>query len=323
VGMDPQAKIYEIVVDPADSQIVYAADLRTGVYRTDNGGSLWAQIDDGLTIRAVQALSLSSDSSELYAATNGGGVYRLDLKPNGESALAALPAASFMPNGPVAPDSIVSLYGQGLAAGLVQAGAGALPTSLGNTQVSVTDASGFDYWAQLYFVSPGQINVVMPGETQTGVAQARVFLQNQVVASGTVQVNAVAPGIFTANGNGLGAPAALAARYGAGGSQTAVPVFQCGTAPGSCVPVPMDLGADGDQLILMLYGTGIRGFQALPTVTIGGVAATVLGAAAQSQYAGLDQVNVLVPGALKGSGNVDLLLKVDGNAANTVSINIQ
>jgi uncharacterized protein (TIGR03437 family) len=99
-----------------------------------------------------------------------------------------------------------------------------------------------------------------------------------------------------------------------------VPVFQCGAAAGSCAPVGMDVGAAGDQLILMLYGTGIRGYQTAPVVTIGGVAATVLGAAAQSQYPGLDQVNVVVPSVLKGAGNVDVVMTVDGKAANTVSI---
>jgi uncharacterized protein (TIGR03437 family) len=83
------------------------------------------------------------------------------------------------------------------------------------------------------------------------------------------------------------------------------------------------VGAPTDQLILMLYGTGIRGYQTLPQVTIGGVTATVLGVAAQSQYAGLAQVNVIVPYALKGSGTVDLLLKADGKAANVVKVKIQ
>jgi uncharacterized protein (TIGR03437 family) len=84
----------------------------------------------------------------------------------------------------------------------------------------------------------------------------------------------------------------------------------------------MDAGATNEQLILMLYGTGIRGYRALPDVTLGGVAATVLGAAAQSQYAGLDQVNVIVPRELKGRGDVDVVLKVDGKAANVVRVRI-
>ena len=48
----------------------------------------------------------------------------------------------------------------------------------------------------------------------------------------------------------------------------------------------------------------------------------VLGEAPQGQYAGLDQVNVLLPGALRGHGDVNVALVVDGNAANIVTIRI-
>ena len=147
----------------------------------------------------------------------------------------------------------------------------------------------------------------------------RVFRQNKVIARGTVQVDPVAPGLFTASANGQGVPAALAARYGAGGAQTAVQVFQCS---GACSPVAMDLGAEGDQLILSLYGTGLRAARSV-TATLGGVDAPVLGFAAQSQYAGLDQVNVRVPRELQGRGEVDLLLKADGKAANAVKVRVQ
>jgi uncharacterized protein (TIGR03437 family) len=84
----------------------------------------------------------------------------------------------------------------------------------------------------------------------------------------------------------------------------------------------MDLGAETDQLILMLYGTGLRAARGV-TAVIGGVDAPVLGFAAQSQYAGLDQVNVRVPRELKGRGEVDLVLKADGKAANTVRVRLQ
>jgi len=321
-GLDPQTTIRDIAIDPANSQVVYAGSFSSGVFRSSDGGNLWVQINTGLRTRAVTGLAISLDSSELYAATEGEGVFRLDLKADSGGPLSALSAAGFVPGGPMAPASIVSLYGSGLAAALVQAGPGALPTTLGSTQVSVTDATGLGVWAPLYFVSPGQINLVVPAGAQAGMAQVRVYLENSLVAIGPVLVTAVAPGIFTATANGQGVAAALAARYSASGSQTPVPVFQC-AAPGSCAPVAMDLGAAGDQLILMLYGTGIRGYHSPPQVTIGGVQATVLGAAAQSQYPGLDQVNVVVPASLKGSGVVSLLLTVDGESANTVSIRIQ
>jgi len=82
-GMDAQAIVRSIVLDPTDSQTVYAADLRTGVFRSSDGGATWVKISDGLRTRAVKALAISSDGKVLYAATEGEGVFRLDLTPAG------------------------------------------------------------------------------------------------------------------------------------------------------------------------------------------------------------------------------------------------
>jgi uncharacterized protein (TIGR03437 family) len=71
-----------------------------------------------------------------------------------------------------------------------------------------------------------------------------------------------------------------------------------------------------------LYGTGIRGrsAQSAVSVTIGGGAATVEYADKHPVFAGLDQVNVRVPRSLSGRGVVDLVLMVEGKAANTVQV---
>jgi uncharacterized protein (TIGR03437 family) len=58
------------------------------------------------------------------------------------------------------------------------------------------------------------------------------------------------------------------------------------------------------------------------SVSIGGQTATVLDAGAQGTYAGLDQVNVMIPQNLAGAGSVNLVMLVDGRAANTVIIQI-
>jgi photosystem II stability/assembly factor-like uncharacterized protein len=81
--MDPQAAIRSIVIDPLDPQVIYAADLRTGVYRSSDGTKTWVKINEGLRTRAVRALAISSDGRTLYAATEGEGVFRLDLIPTG------------------------------------------------------------------------------------------------------------------------------------------------------------------------------------------------------------------------------------------------
>jgi len=79
-GMDPEAAIRDIVIDPANCQVLYAADIRSGVYRSDNGARLWVRMNDGLRTRAVNALAISSDGQTLYAATEGEGVFRVDIQ---------------------------------------------------------------------------------------------------------------------------------------------------------------------------------------------------------------------------------------------------
>jgi uncharacterized protein (TIGR03437 family) len=317
-GMDPQAPIRDIVIDPTNPQVLYAADLHTGVYRSEDGGKLWLQINKGLSTRSVNALAVSSDGGTLYAATDGEGVFRLDIKPRAEAAVAAVSTASFARDAALAPESIASLFGQGLAAARQSATSTPLPVLLAEASVSITDSAGVDRWAPLFFASPGQINCQIPAGTATGPATLRVFRQNRVVARGTVRIDSVAPGIFTANADGKGAPAAVALRFAADGAQTQLPVFQCAA---TCTPTPIDLGAESDQVILLLFGTGIRGGKSV-SVRIGGLEAPVLGAAAQGQFAGLDQVNVRLPRALAGRGEVDVVLTTDGRQGNLVTIRV-
>ena len=99
---------------------------------------------------------------------------------------------------------------------------------------------------------------------------------------------------------------ATAAPYGAAGTITPVPVFQCSSS--GCVSLPMDLGQPTDQLIVTLYGTGIRGNTGLTNA-----AADV----------GLDQVNLVLPRSLAGAGEVPVVLTIDGQTANVVSINVK
>ena len=79
VGMDPMASVRAIAIDPTNPEVVYAADLRTGVYRSADGGKIWVKLNEGLRTRAVTALAISADGTVLYAATEGEGVFRLDL----------------------------------------------------------------------------------------------------------------------------------------------------------------------------------------------------------------------------------------------------
>jgi uncharacterized protein (TIGR03437 family) len=174
--------------------------------------------------------------------------------------------------------------------------------------------------AQVLAAVPTQVNFVMPATTAVG--QATITVSN--LAVGTVMVDAVAPGLFSANADGKGVAAAMAVHVKSDGSQTSAPIFQCGSAAGSCVAAPVDMGAAADQLYVSLFGTGMRGFKQQAVATVGGVSAGVIGPVAQSQYVGLDQVDLgPLPRSLTGRGEVAIVLTVDGKAANPVTVNIQ
>ena len=72
--------------------------------------------------------------------------------------------------------------------------------------------------------------------------------------------------------------------------------------------------------VLTLFGTGWRGRREAGDVrvTVGGLLATVLLAGAQPEFAGLDQINVRLPGELAGRGEVEIVVEVGGRVANPV-----
>jgi uncharacterized protein (TIGR03437 family) len=240
--------------------------------------------------------------------------------------LTTVSAASFTPAGLLAGATIAAGYGDDLVAAVeVAPSVGPLPTSLAETSVDVTDARGVRLAAPLWFVSPTQVNFLIPEGTALGQATLAVVRQSQTVASGTLQIEAVAPGLFTMNANGQGVPVGLALFVKGDGTQTWQYVFNAGCLVGSCQPIPIDLGLSTDQVYLQLYGTGIRGRTSLGAVTakIGGVDGPVEYAGPVAGMSGLDQVNVHVPRTLIGRGDVDLVLTVDGKTANTVRVSIK
>jgi uncharacterized protein (TIGR03437 family) len=58
-------------------------------------------------------------------------------------------------------------------------------------------------------------------------------------------------------------------------------------------------------------------------VTINGIGVPVLYAGPAPGFTGLDQVNTGLVLSLRGSGESNVILTVDGQAANTVTINVQ
>jgi uncharacterized protein (TIGR03437 family) len=244
------------------------------------------------------------------------------IAPNPPGSLSNISAASYS-GSTVAPESDVAGFGTGLAPQVLSATASPLPVVLAGSSVSIQDSARVLRLAPLFFVSPQQINYEIPPGTASGNATVTVATGSGATAIGTLQIANVAPGLFSANGNGAGVAAATAIRVNADGSQSPVTVFQCGASANSCAPVPIDLSSG--PIFLTLYGTGIRNRSALAGVvcTLGGANAMVQFAGAQGAFVGLDQVNVQIPASLAGGGQLTIALTVDGQAANPVTISVQ
>jgi uncharacterized protein (TIGR03437 family) len=223
----------------------------------------------------------------------------------------------------VAAGSLATVYGQGLAGSTAQALSLPLPAALGGATIELTDSSGVRRAAPLLYASPTQINFEIPENAAAGAGSIGVTAGG-VTQTFPVSLRPVAPALFSMNARGTGVAAALAVAVQAANPelQSAVPVFRCGT--GGCVSVPLSLGVDR-PLYVSFYGTGMRTRSAVShvTVTIGGVDAPVQSAGPAPGFVGLDQVNVLLPITLRGRGESDVVLTVDGETSNTVTINIQ
>ncbi len=214
----------------------------------------------------------------------------------------------------VAPNSIASAYGQNLGFTTSTSPTLTPPRSLAGVSAVVSDSLGVDRPAPLFYVSPSQVNLLIPSGVAPGTAHVTIG-----GTSGSVQVAPVALGLFAQGGTKIAA--ATATRYpNGGGTPTAVPVFDCGS--GTCGAVPIALN-DQSTVYLSLFGTGFDTASASATTcTVDGVSVPILYIGPQNQFAGLDQVNIAVPLSLRNKGQVNVQLRIGTEVSNSVQIEL-
>jgi uncharacterized protein (TIGR03437 family) len=269
-------------------------------------------------------------------ANSGSASYTLQVtgQQNHNGSAATVNGASFLAGGTMAPDTIASLFGINLASGTFLAAPGqALPKELGGVRVEVNGVQ-----AELFFVSAGQINYVMPSGIPVGTRSVVVKNAAGEVARGQIEVAPISPAFFTASQNGSGVPAAYITRVAAGTLQiTEESIY---SVSGGTI-IPTTIQRRGDEVYLILFGTGVRyapntnaanditlagGGKLINVaesleITIGGKVARVDFAGAQSQYYGLDQVNVLIPADAVASPTAPVVVKVRDANGNLVTAN--
>lgn len=235
--------------------------------------------------------------------------------------LAVVSAASYNALS-VAPDSIAAAFGSGLANITLSTTQSPLPTDLGGVTVKVRDSNGDERLAQLFFVSPNQINYLVPAETAHGPATVIVNDGDGRVSTGSILINPVEPGLFSAGSDGQGLAAAYVVRVKPDGSQIIENTVWFDAALGIFVAEPINFGPQGDSTYLVLFGTGFRNYQnpADLSVRIGGIPMPVSAAGQQGTFLGLDQLNVLLTSDLVGAGAVNIEFRAAGKMSNVVTV---
>lgn len=230
-----------------------------------------------------------------------------------------LNAANPVLGAPLAPGEFVSIYGSNLAPSQASSGSYPLQTTLVGTQVLLGGQP-----LPLQFVSPGQINAVVPfGTPMNGTEQLLISQNGRYAPPETVVVATTAPAVFTQSENGRGA--GVIEVYRSDGT-----VYETS---------PSNPASAGDSLALYCSGLGpvspavadgvaastVTLSQTVNTVTatIGGQPAEVKFAGLAPDYAGVYQVNLIVPAGVAAGTAVPLVLSVGGVSSSPVTVTIQ
>ncbi|SRR5579871_1331 len=221
-------------------------------------------------------------------------------------------AASYVaaPNNQVAPGQIVSIFGSNfMASGSASASMLPLPVSLGNVSVSACGEN-----IPLFAVYPNQINAQVPTTcAASGSQQLTVTAAGQTSAAQTMNLSAASPGIFTVNGAGSGDAVILH------GNNSLVNAANPAKAGEQVVIYSTGLGPTTPAIATGAAATANATTVNPVTVTIGGQNATVVYSGLTAGFAGLYQVNVLVPAGLNGSQAV--VMRVNG-ASSAAGVNV-
>jgi uncharacterized protein (TIGR03437 family) len=219
-------------------------------------------------------------------------------------------AASYQPG--VSAGSWVTIQGSNLAGNSRGWNAGdfvggALPTQLDGVSVKIDGKPTY-----VSYISPAQINVQAPADSALGPVPVEVTCNGSTSPAGTAQLQAVSPGFFLWSGKyavatrpdfSLVAPAGLLDGVTTVPAKPGETIILWGTGFGATNPtVPPGVLPPSNQ---------VSNVSNTVTVTVGNIAATVVGAALAPGNPGLYQIAVQVPDSAP-DGDLAVVAQVSG-----------
>lgn len=267
---------------------------------------------------ASVAINAQSPSG-LIGSTSASGI----LNPNNTATVVTpggiVNAASLISTAPIGPGEFISIFGSNLAPSTTLSPSYPYATSLAGTQVLLGGQP-----IPLEFVSPGQINALVPYGIPVNGLQELTVEQNGVYSfAETVVVATANPAVFTQSQSGQGAGVIVVVK--ADGTQFETSATQPASTGDALVIYCSGLGpvnppvADGAAAPLSTLSQTVNPV----TVTIGGQSAQVLFAGLAPGFAGLYQVNAVVPPGVTAGANVPVILTTAGFSGAPVTVAIQ
>jgi hypothetical protein len=119
-----------------------------------------------------------------------------------QSPPASIVSAASFKGEELAREAIASAFGFPLATGTAAAQTLPLPTSLQGTTVKIIDRAGIERLAPLFFVSPSQVNCLIPAVMPLGEAEMSITGGDGNVSSEKVRISPTSPGLFSADSTG-------------------------------------------------------------------------------------------------------------------------
>ncbi|HEX9597566.1 MAG TPA: TIGR03118 family protein, partial [Anaerolineales bacterium] len=185
-----------------------------------------------------------------------------------------------------------------------------LRTFMAGAQVTI---NGFP--VPLFYASPLVLGIQIPTDLTGTSATVQVTVNGQASTVRTLSIDAFSPGIFTVNGQGTGAGAITHLN---GSLVNAANPAELGE---TVVIYATGLGQVAPAVPTGALPSGTSATVATPIVTIDGLAAPQVPFSGLSGGGvGLNQINVVVPPAVRIANNIPVVLSIGGKQSNTVTI---